>query len=315
VLTDGRRQIQLRFRFLPLAVAVALAGACSPDVESVIGTAAGARPVVAVNGLSPNGLSANGLSANGLGANGLSANGLSANGLSANGFATWFDANAPVADMVMGYVVNCAVPAGQTRTWTSPKTRLTYAWGGALGLLPGWAAGNPMTTAEEQVLTACLAAHVNKFGVHIPIAVEGRGATGVQIPIGKTELADYSVKEAAFFGNLVRDEGIFVCLDHGIWGARYSSGRACGFDSRYPEASLECPPVVNVGSCGSICTLDRSRTFYESCTWNGMTYKPLTTRLRQSDIYRCGDGTCQFTESCGNGTEYQECQSDCGLCP
>src|SRR5262245_49867819 len=62
------------------------------------------------NGLMANGLSANGLSANGLSANGLSANGLSANGLSAASFNTWFQQAPAQGDMVMRYLVRCAVP-------------------------------------------------------------------------------------------------------------------------------------------------------------------------------------------------------------
>ena len=40
----------------------------------------------------------------------------------------------------------------------------------------------------------------------------------------------------------------------------------------------------------------------------------LLKRLREADVYRCGDGVCQFTESCGNGTQYDNCRSDCGRC-
>jgi hypothetical protein len=298
-----------------MALLVAAATGCGTPAHPPADLAASAsRPLSADNGFSPNGLNQNGLNKNGLNKNGLNQNGLNQNGLSSPGFATWFDRDAPTSDMVMSYLVKCALPAGQTRTFTSPRTRVVYTWPGALGLLPGWAAGSPMTTAEEQVLTACLAAHVNKYGVHVWIAVEGRGASGAQIPIGPTELADYPVREACFYGNLVQDEGIFMNFDSPNWDPASSSARGCAVDINHQTP--DCSPIVTTGNeCKDNCTQDATHTFWESCTWNGKTYKPLTTRIRRQDVYRCGDGVCQFTEHCGTGTSASSCRSDCGLCP
>lgn len=269
------------------------------------------------NGLSPNGLSQNGLSQNGLSQNGLSQNGLSQNGLSQNGlgtaFTTWFNQDRATADVVMQYLVRCAVASGQVRTWTNPLTGVTYTWAGALGLAPGWASGALATTTEQQLITACLAAHVNKYGVHVSISVQGRNSTGVAIPLEWNELTSYSVREACFFGNLFEGEGIFVGEDHAPWSSSYSSVRACALDYTYGPTP-DCSPLVVVGDCSTLCTLDPGGTYYTSCSYAGKSYKPLTTRLRSSDIYRCGDGTCQFTESCGSGYSYFSCQSDCGRC-
>jgi hypothetical protein len=69
-----------------------------------------------------------------------------------------------------------------------------------------------------------------------------------------------------------------------------------------------------VGSCTTYCTLDASKTYYTSCLYNGVTYKPITTRLRNEDIYTCGDGVCQITESCGTSNQYNNCLLDCGPC-
>ena len=51
-----------------------------------------------------------------------------------------------------------------------------------------------------------------------------------------------------------------------------------------------------------------------SYTYNGVTYKPLTTRIRTQDVFKCGDGLCQFTERCGSGNTASSCASDCGTC-
>jgi len=292
--------------------AAALLAACGPNAESLLDgkdVGAGAQQLVGDNGLSANGLSANGLSANGL-----SANGLSANGLSKASFSTWFNTNAALSNTVMSYVYGCAAPAGSTLTWKNPTTGVNYAWAGVLGLATGWAGGAPATVAEQQVITACLAAHVNKYGIHVPIAVEGRGATGAQIPILVGELTTFSWREACFFGNLFNGEGVALAFDRGNWGASSSSARGCAVDIN--GVWVDCLPIVTTGDeCRDICTADSTGTFWESCTWKSKAYKPLTTRIRPQEVYTCGDGVCQVSEHCGTGTTAASCMADCGHCP
>jgi hypothetical protein len=266
-----------------------------------------------LSGLSVNGLSVNGLSVNGLSVNGLSVNGLSVNGLSTGVFKDWFEENPAERDMVMKYIVACAVPSGQSRIYTSLATGRVYRWNGVLGLAPGWSGGAQPTLSEQQVVTACLAAHANKFGMHIYLSVLGRGGTGVEIPYTFGELWTYGETEACFFGNVFNDAGIFAANDRDYLNISESSPRACGMISQ--SQSTDCPPIVHVGACSTYCTLNSAKTYYTSCTYNGVTYKPITTRIRSSDIYTCGDGVCQFTEQCGTGTEYNNCYADCGACP
>jgi hypothetical protein len=298
----------------PVICALLLA-ACSPASQSTGFTGgsdfgAGMRTLVADNGLG-----ANGLNMNGLNMNGLNMNGLNMNGLSTTAFKTWFNQSPVTASAVMKYLYACAAPAGAFLTWTNPTTGMTYTWAGLFGLATDWTGGAAPTVAEQQVITACLAAHVNKFGVHVPIALEGRSATGAQILMLPGELTTYSVREACFFGNLFSGEGVYAGIDHSIWANPQSSARACAFDNTSASAPVVgCPPMVYAGSCKDFCTPDKSKTFYESCTWNGKIYKPLVTRLLPSEIFQCGDGVCQFTEMCGTRAEWWQCK-DCGPCP
>ncbi|WP_426754581.1 hypothetical protein [Myxococcus sp. Y35] len=270
-----------------------------------------AQPQESVNGLSFNGLSFNGLSFNGL-----SFNGLSFNGLSSTAFSTWFQANPTLADMAMRYVVRCAVPAGQTRSYTSPSTGLQYTWEGGLGLAPGWASGAAATLAEQQVVSACLAAHGNRLGESLLISVLGRDGMGNVIPYTAGELSTYSRQESCFFGNLFLDEGIHVGADRAPLGPQESTSRACaGLLHDGTEAQVPCAPMVYVGACASHCALDASGLFYESCTLDGVTYLPITTRLSPADVKECGDGVCQATEQCGTSSRYDSCALDCGPCP
>jgi hypothetical protein len=283
------------------------------DFPDSPGAPAGDLSVAEAAEIATNGLSTNGLSTNGLSTNGLSTNGLSTNGLSTNGFTSWFNASPANADMVMRYVVRCAVPAGQTRSYTSP-TGVTYTWAGSLGLLPGWSSGLPATETEQQVLTACLAAHTNKYGLQISISVLGRDAQGNAIAYTTKEMDTYSEKEACFFGNVFSNEGVYAANDRSYLSLSESTSRACGLSSS--SNNTDCSPIVHVGTCSDYCMKsDTSRPYYTSCTYNGKTYRPITTRIQPAQVYRCGDGTCQFTEHCGTGTAYNSCQADCGVCP
>nr|WP_240359125.1 hypothetical protein [Pyxidicoccus trucidator] len=264
-----------------------------------------------------NGLSTNGLSTNGLSTNGLSTNGLSTNGLSTNGFSTWFNQNITNAAAVMKYVVKCAVPAGQTRTFTNPVTGVTYTWAGSLGLAPAWSSGSTATELEQEVVSACLAAHTNKYGINIPISVLGRTAQGNVIPYTTSELSKFNEKEACFFGNLFNGAGIYAANDQGYLNSSESTSRACGLSSS--ATSSECPPIVHMGMCSDLCELAGTssdpKPYYLRCTYNGKHYRPIVTRIRSQEIYQCGDGVCQFTERCGTGTAYNSCRADCGTCP
>ncbi|HEY0093539.1 MAG TPA: hypothetical protein VGB96_04410 [Archangium sp.] len=224
--------------------------------------------------------STNGLAMNGLAMNGLAMNGLAMNGLSTSAFSDWFQKDPALSDMVMRYVVRCAVRTGESRTYTDPKTKVTYAWEGSLGLAPGWASGLPANTGEQRVITACMAAHANRFGLHLSISVLGRSATGTAIPFTRTELKTYSAREACFFGNLFSGEGVYVGIDVESTDGEDITTRAC----EKVDSSGRCEPLVLVGQCRQYCTPDGTGPFYKSCTYNGVTYTPITTRLRQEDL-------------------------------
>jgi hypothetical protein len=144
--------------------------------------------------------------------------------------------------------------------------------------------------------------------------VLGRTAKGKDIPVGPSELSLYPKREACFFGNLFTSEGIYVANDGATLGSSQSSPRVCallGDDKRVRE---QCAPMVFVGSCEERCTQDPTDNFYVTCTYNGKKYRPVVTRLRDQDIYTCGDHVCQFTERCGTKGDYNSCGADCGRC-
>ncbi|WPB81682.1 hypothetical protein KYC5002_21510 [Archangium violaceum] len=291
--------------------------ACGPvaEPEEQQELAAMQQTLYELNGLSPNGLAFNGLAFNGLAFNGLAFNGLAFNGLSTAEFSSWFESDPAMGNMVMRYIVQCAAPAGQTRSYTAP-TGSTYSWQGNLGLAPDWASGAPATLEEQQLISACLAAHTNKFGVRVPISVLGRNALNEAIPYTKEELEDFPEREACFFGNLFNGEGLYTGNDGRMLHHENSSARACARSDEKEDTRQPCLPIVRVRiKCDKVCEKDEAKEFYASCTYNGVTYRPITTRMRKNELFKCGDGVCQYTESCGTGHTPGDCGKDCGPCP
>ncbi|RKH02799.1 hypothetical protein [Corallococcus carmarthensis] len=296
-----------------LCLAAVLAGCGAPVDETPTGLGQSSDALVSTNGMTVNGMTVNGMTVNGMTVNGLRLNGLTATGLAANAFKTWFDQDPASADMVMRYVAKCSMAAGVTLTYQSPSTGTRYTWDGSLGLAPGWSGGQPATLAEQQVVSACLAAHANKYGVHVNISVLGRDAVGGTMPYSTDELNTYSEKEACFFGNLFTGEGTFAANDGAYLDYDESTVRTCGLSS-WSETTACTPVIKHVGACRYYCTLDTTRTYYTRCTYNGVNYRPITTRMLPQDIYRCGDGVCQLTEKCGGSNTPDSCAADCGAC-
>jgi hypothetical protein len=297
-------------RKLPLVLWMICLGACGPS-ES--GATSEEEPLVQEQGLSElNGLSTNGLSTNGLSTNGLSTNGLSTNGLSTKEFLTWFNENPELSAAVMGYLVRCAMADGQVLTYDNPMTGQRYRWKGDLGLAPLWSLGQLPSVPEQQIVSACLAAHVNKFGLHVALSVLGRSAQGQPVPFTADELSQFSHREACFFGNLFSGQGLFAANDRPLLSASESTTRACGLSSQ--ALGSDCAPLVHVGFCSDFCTLDASGTYYTQCTYQGTSFLPITTRIQPHEIFQCGDGVCQLTEHCGSESTAQSCSADCGTC-
>ncbi|WP_143177673.1 hypothetical protein [Cystobacter ferrugineus] len=290
---------------------MALAAGCGPVGESAAPAEAATGQVTRAieddNGLTPNGLAFNGLAFNGLAFNGLAFNGLAFNGLSSPQFASWFQQHPSESNDFMKYLVRCAVPEGQTRSYTLGST--TYEWPGSLGLAPGWANGAAATLEEQQVVSACLAALTNKYGRSVLLSVQGTNARGVRIPTTSGELADFPLREACFFGNLFTGEGLFVGNDQIMLRGNQTSLRACALMGK-----KECEPLVHVGSCHEFCQHDATGTYFARCTRGGISYHALSTRLRPQEIYICGDGRCQFPETCARNNASPHCKQDCGTC-
>jgi hypothetical protein len=250
---------------------------------------------------------------NGLPPNLLGLKGLHANGLKEKQFQKWFAKDSQSANILMKYMVRCSLPLGETLTYTAPDGA-AWSWPGNLGLAPEWASGKSIPESEQQLVSACIAAHANKYGAHVPISVLGRRADGTELPMGDDELSDYPISEGCFFGNLFHKGGTYSGDDRtmSLTDAQ-SSLRACAMPER-PGDTASCAPMVFVGSCRDFCQPDPRGLYYTSCKVNGKSYRPITTRIQPSVQFTCGDGVCQRTEKCGTGSTWDNCGLDCGPC-
>ena len=210
------------WKWLPLYVGASLVVplmGCGAQGEEDVGTTAVTADLASTNGLSV----VNGLSI----VNGLSlVNGLSTlNGLSAvNGLMTTAVGRTQVA-----YLVRCALPAGTSIVKTD-STGATYTFTGLLGMAPQWQNGSCDTTCQENV-SACMLAHVNTAGAHIPLwLVSPNTAVGWGLDPA------YPNEEATFFGN------IFTMGAHGTSQTSYPMYYCAG-----PQVKVS-PPTGRLGS-------------------------------------------------------------------
>jgi hypothetical protein len=227
-----------------------------------------------VNGLSmTNGLSGNGLSGNGLSGNGLSGNGLLMNPLKTGILTTGSMMNTTDGRNTMGYIVRCALASTKTIT-AKDSAGKSYSFTGSIGVAPEWETGTCDTTCQER-MSACLLAHVNTSGVHIPIWLDGEGA------IGWGQNTSYPYQEGSFFGN------IFVNPPKGYFcnGKDFNSGTVPGRLGVGQSNAPYTDPFGTPGPCAGYCTASSAKTNNVAdgfSTCNGYTH--VVTVWRNFDV-------------------------------
>jgi hypothetical protein len=255
-----------------------------------------------------------GILGNGMPPNLLGLQGLHPNSLTEDHFKKWFAADPKTANALMKYLVKCSLPLGVGMSFDYGG--ITYFWPGLLGFAPHWASGESIPENEQQLVTACLGAHANRYGAHVPISLLGRDADRRPLAMSGDELSSFPVTEGCFFGNVFRKDGVFSASDRPVdLMSNQSSLRACALPDRTGAGGTSmCAPIKYAGSCRDLCRPDPTNTYYLNCTVSGKSYLALTTRIQRNVEYTCGDGVCQVTESCGTGSSWNDCGLDCGPC-
>jgi hypothetical protein len=231
-------------RTVGLGIILSVLGiACGPaDIES----APRNQPYQTIeNTFTFNGLIANGLMTNGLRMNGLRMNGLRMNGLRMNGL-SFNDLSQPDSMTVMTYIASCALPAGDSISFTVAGETQTY-WG-ALGFAPELnSAGGLQDAAQQEKLTACLMARTNAVGLHILISLTDTQGASARDP---SEASTFNLFEAYYLGNVMADSPwMSSCAgDHTPSDAAglTSKGRTCSMSTICGFTPLPmCPDLSN----------------------------------------------------------------------
>jgi hypothetical protein len=290
-----------------------------PLTPSALVGGAGTRAGIAMNGIAMNGIAMNGIAMNGIAMNGMTTNGLAAgegsSGLAERGltqdalaspeFAAWFAQDPTYASMVMRYVARCAL--GPDQALSFEQDGASWSWTGTLAVAPRWAAGGPIAEAEQQLVSACLAAHVNGLGHHVSLSVRGYLESGETIALAEGEVEGWTHREACFFGNLFDGSGVWNALEPDLLDPAISTPRGCAAEFGVPQS---CPPMVRAGMCADVCSRGPDGTTWVDCVVGDVHYRPVEVSLRDADVYRCGDGVCQdVIESA------ETCPADCMPAP
>ena len=154
----------------------------------------GANGINSVNGIS----SVNGITGvNGImGTNGISAtNGINGiNGLSETSGLMTTDAGRKT----IAYLVRCALAANDTLV-KKDQNGTQYTFNGGMNLCPQWKYGSVATDRTcQNMLSACLMAHINTSGVHVPLWIDSESPA-----IGWGVSPSYPKQEGTFFGNII----------------------------------------------------------------------------------------------------------------
>jgi hypothetical protein len=136
-----------------------------------------AQPAIATNAIATNAIATNALTTNAIASAALAAGPLAGQLINSNfGQVTQPDVvtglEDPDAQMLMAYLVGCALESNQRLRWTSRFTSERETWRGELGLCPAWLGSTPSAGCLERV-SACLLARNNVFGISVPVSLRG----------------------------------------------------------------------------------------------------------------------------------------------
>jgi hypothetical protein len=271
---------------------------------------------ISYNGIAYNGLNYNGIAYNGIAYNGLNYNGISYNGLDrtqpymgiatgalgtpttcsgcASSTITSYVAPNPIllaavqdssstGDVTrhfVSYLASCALDSTQALTfsWTDALGAAhNELYQGALAMAPNWATG-ALSITDQGNVSACMAARVNYFGVHVSISLRSQKHV---ITTTSDELAAYSYIEGAFWGNMFASPGrLYSCFNPATIARARAEQRDCaaGYDNGN-GISTTCGPIIIVGPCDAVCNqFDPTGQYYKNCYADPMSNNSASTQ-------------------------------------
>lgn len=114
------------------------------------------------------------------------------------------------------YLVTCALEPGQRVEYKDEIHGGTFdaTYDGQLGLCPDWHTDKPTDQCRE-VVSSCLLARQNAFGVSVALSMRGHAGSGDWLRTEEDEIKQFPWREGAFFGDVFGHlaDGIDVHVD------------------------------------------------------------------------------------------------------
>lgn len=170
--------------------------------------------------------------------------------------------------MALTYAISCAL--APDRRIQVVVGGIPHTFAGAIGLADSWTA-TPLTDAQRQVVSGCVLARLNEYGVSVNVAMQGASSA---LAASAASAAGYTVLEGAFFGSIFTGFPVYGGACSGTGTAPWS--RQCAQPG--PSGSGNCS-LDYVGPCSEVCTFQNG--YYVDCLGgNGVSYaEPTTTYL------------------------------------
>lgn len=197
------------------------------------------------------------------------------------------------------YVARCALTYGDILVTTHEGVE--YEFPGLLGLAPSWV-DQALTTRQERMISACLIAHVNAYGVSVLVSMRSPGA----IMASEDEMQDFPVYEATFFGNVFGSTlETYACIgsNPAIAGALSTSRalRVCA------DPTPDCE-VQALGYCRDICDEYSMEYGWSECRAGSTVYHETVSTFLAGDT----SSSCDTSESRRDSCDV-ECDHDASI--
>jgi hypothetical protein len=188
---------------------------------------------------------------------------------------------------ILKYLATCALPADVSLAFDTMSAG-SFEYPGTFGLAPSWESA-PLAGVERELITACLLAHVNAYGVSVPISVRNP----ISIGADDVEQEAFPILEGAFFGEALSPEPkYFACT-----GERDTLAKTLS-ESRDLRACTDSTPdcrIAVVGRCFEVCETYDPGLGWSDCWADGVRYAGTTTVYLQTTAGRLG---CDGAEPC-----------------
>jgi hypothetical protein len=196
-------------RHKSLAAILLVSGACAADIGEAEDPGLEEVEAMSLNAMSLNAMSLNALSANFAASQAMVDNPLDTESYNGRVPELENQLSDDLTQEFMHYLVGCALKPGQYVKYEDHLFGGIYdnTWEGSLGLCPDWHYGPADQTCQE-VVSSCLLARVNAFGVSVAFSMRGHDGSGGAIPLGPTEITDFPWREGGFYGDVFEQSAL-----------------------------------------------------------------------------------------------------------